>query len=157
MCLALPLRVSFSVLRLSRQDQAEQPFVHLLLNAEEGLVAARGPMVLPVFGRGRVLCALHGKRLVSADIERAARYLCGECSCQSKELNPGVDLLLAVDWDQMLEAAPAPPAPTPATPSVPVPAGGWRFWLWVATVLAAGLVVVTGVWALRSRKPRTSG
>jgi hypothetical protein len=159
MRLALPLRVSFAVLRLSRSDRAEQPFVRLLTNADDGLAAVRGPVALPVFGRGRVLCALHGKQLAAAEVERAARYLCGECSCQTKELNPGVDLLLAADWEQLLEAASAEPVPPPTTEAVPVaaeaaaaPSGERRFWLWVGTVLAAGLVVVTGVWALASRK-----
>jgi hypothetical protein len=158
MRLALPLRVSFAVLRLSRTDRAEQPFVRLLLNADEGLAAVRGPVVLPVFGRGRLLCALHGQQLAAREIERAARYLCGECSCQSKELNPGVDLLLAVDWEQVL-TAPAEAAPPAAAETVPVaaeptaaPAAERRSWLWVGTLLAAGLVVVTGVWALASRK-----
>src|SRR5207244_3277857 len=46
---------------------------------------------------------------------KATEFLCRDCSCQVKELNPGVDLLIAADWnhifDEMFKVAEAPPAP----------------------------------------------
>src|SRR5436189_5912356 len=47
-----PVRVAFSVLRLSRSAPAEAALVRMLLNSETGL---EGPIVFPVFGRGRAL------------------------------------------------------------------------------------------------------
>jgi hypothetical protein len=168
MRLALPLRLSFSVLRLSRKERAEQPFVRLLLHSEEELAVVRGPILLPVFGRGRLLCSLCGGQLTAEDVERTAKFLCGACSCQTKELNPGVDLLLAGAWEQ-LPVAPGESGTTPATPESAQPSadpepsqetaestaetsGERRSWLWVATLVAVGLVVGTGVWAMASRK-----
>ncbi len=134
----LPLKVSFPVVRLPRGDAAEQGFVAMLLGSEPGLREVRGPIVLPVFGRGRLLCALHGKDLTGEQFGHVARFLCGACSCRVKELNPGVDLLLAADWEKMLDhpevAEVMPPAPPPdrrpetqvqtSTP-VPPPVDAW--------------------------------
>ena len=30
-------------------------------------------------------------------------FLIGKCSCQVKDLNPGVDLLMAADWDNLMK------------------------------------------------------
>jgi hypothetical protein len=102
---AVPVKVSFKVLRLSRRDAAEADLLRQVLGSEEGLAAARGPIVCPVFGRGRLLCALHGDEIGPEQLGRVATFLCGACSCRVKELNPGVDLLLAADWTALLEAA----------------------------------------------------
>lgn len=92
------LRVAFSTLRLSRQDTTEAVLVQLLLHTEPDLAASRAPIAFPVFGRGRVLPALVGKGINAENIDEAARFLTGACSCVVKEENPGRDLLLAVDW-----------------------------------------------------------
>src|SRR5262249_18907265 len=48
------LKVSFSLLRLSRTDPAEQALVQMLLHAEEDLLSLGDkPMAFPIFGRGR--------------------------------------------------------------------------------------------------------
>jgi hypothetical protein len=101
----IPLRVSFTVLRLSRKDAAEAALLRQVMGSEEGLADVRGPIVCPVFGRGRLLCALHGKEIGAEQLSRVASFLCGACSCRVKELNPGVDLLLGADWPALLEAA----------------------------------------------------
>jgi hypothetical protein len=99
----LPLRVAFSILPIARTDPAEKLFVQMLLHTEKGLADQKGPMVWPVFGRGRALDVLVGEGINHDTIEEAARFLCGACSCQVKQLNPGIDLLLAADWDSVLE------------------------------------------------------
>ena len=33
----------------------------------------------------------------------ASQYLCGECSCEVKDENPGADILLAANWEGILE------------------------------------------------------
>lgn len=93
------LRVAFSMLRVSRGDAAESVLVEMLLDSEEDLPDTQGPLVFPVFGRGRVLYALVGDGINAGTIDQAAEYIVGACSCQVKEQNPGVDLLMAVDWD----------------------------------------------------------
>jgi hypothetical protein len=132
-----PLRIAFSVIRLSRTDAAEQLLVSMLLHSEEDLMDSKEPMAFPVFGRGRALWALIGKGINDDTIEEAGAFLVGPCSCQVKRLNPGTDLLIAADWDGLLGDRrvvkdPVPPPlrgldiflqagrrPTPATSPVP--------------------------------------
>jgi hypothetical protein len=168
---SLPLRAAFSFLRLSRADAAERPFVRMLLRSDEDLAEFRGPILFPIFGRGRSLGGLHGKDLNEDQVRRAALFLCGACSCQVKERNPGTDLLLAADWASLLEKA-APPSPPSDVPlkAVTTEAGiatskgrdapepgesGFRQWLGIATVAAALLTLLSGVWALRSRSSQS--
>ncbi len=78
--------------------------------AERDLAEAREPIAIPIFGRGRALYAFLGAGLTTANIDQAARFLIGKCSCQVKELNPGVELLFAADWEALVKAnAGAPP------------------------------------------------
>lgn len=113
------LRLAFSLQRLSRVDPAEQILVRMLLGSEEDLGDQKEPMAFPIFGRGRALFALVGKGLNDETIDEACLFLTGACSCVVKEENPGVDLLLSVDWDNQVRiqstAAPEPPALTGLT------------------------------------------
>jgi len=100
----LPLRIAFSVLRVSREDPAERMFVAMLLNSEKDLAKRKDQaIVVPVFGRGRALGALVGEQVEARQIAAAAEFLTGACSCQVKELNPGFDLLMSVDWEGALK------------------------------------------------------
>lgn len=95
----LPLRVDFPVIEVARKPE-EDLLVRMLLGSEDGLAQVRGPIVFPVFGRGRALCSLHGSDLTKpGELQRTIEWLCKACSCQAKELNPGLDLLITGDWD----------------------------------------------------------
>lgn len=97
------LRLAFSTLKVKRNDPAESAFVAMLLASEEDLRELNEPMVFPIFGQGRVLYALVGKGIAVETVDSAAQFLIGSCSCQVKEQNPGVDLVMAVDWKQMVK------------------------------------------------------
>ncbi len=108
------LKPNFSMVRLKRNDPAESALVEMLLGIEEDLHELKEPIAFPVFGRGRALFALVGKGIVPDNIDEACQFLSGPCSCQVKELNPGVDLLMAVNWDDevygsLVSTAPALP------------------------------------------------
>lgn len=95
----LPLKIAFSTLRLSREADAEAAFIAMLLHIESDLAEFdQEPMVFPVFGRGRALEPLIGKGIHADNVLEAAGYLCGACSCEIKEQNPGIDLLMTADW-----------------------------------------------------------
>lgn len=102
------LRLSFSTLKVRRDDPAESAFVAMLLASEEDLRSLNEPMVFPVFGQGRVLYALVGKGIQVETIDSAAQFLIGSCSCQVKEQNPGVDLVMAVDWKKLVKEQATP-------------------------------------------------
>lgn len=96
----VPLKVEFSVLRVSRNDPREQVLVDCLLNSEPDLRSFEAPITFPVFGRGRVLYGLVGKGINADTIREASAFIVGPCSCQVKNQNPGFDLLLGRDWEQ---------------------------------------------------------
>lgn len=96
----IPLKVSFSMVRVSRDDPDEAVFVQMLVRSESDLHEyAAQPMAFPVFGRGRALYALVGRGINKANVEEACAFIAGPCSCQVKIQNPGFDLLMAADWD----------------------------------------------------------
>jgi len=99
------LQVGFSIVRLSRNDPAEAILARMLLGTEEDLKDLNEPMAFPIFGRGRALYALVGRGINHETIDEACSFLIGACSCQVKELNPGVDLLISADWDHLVQTA----------------------------------------------------
>lgn len=96
---AKAIRVAFSVVRLSRSDAAEKLLTAMLQSGEEDLKRyVDQPMVFPIFGRGRALCAIVGKGITPGNIREACQFTVGDCSCEVKDDNPGRDLLIATDW-----------------------------------------------------------
>jgi hypothetical protein len=126
-----PLRVEFSLLRIQRDDPAEQALVSMLMNCEPDLPTLEEPLVFPLFGRSRCMLPLVGAGISQDNIQSSARFLAGACSCQVKELNPGFDLLLTADWNELLSWAKSPafasgesPESATAEPEfVPIPGG----------------------------------
>lgn len=102
------LKIAFSTIRVSRDDDAERTLIEQLLRVEVDLLDepyVRQTMAFPVFARGRALYALVGEGITPETIEDASRFLAGACQCTVKAQNPGVDLLMAVDWDQYVTPA----------------------------------------------------
>ncbi len=159
----LPLKIVFSILRLSRQDPSEKTLLEMLRRSDPKV---EGPAIFLVFGRGRALPPITGTELKGENFNLAGEFVAGPCACEVKEQNPGLDLLLSVDWDQALslaraepgipipdpvippKIAPPPPLP-PAAPAEPAPARLPRPLLWAALAAAAVLVLITGTRALR--------
>jgi hypothetical protein len=109
-----PAEVRFSVFTLDRKDPEEKMLVHMLLGSEADLKKlAEEPMAFPVFGQGRALYALIGEGINDWTISKAAEFLTSPCSCQVKALNPGTDLLMAVDWEAGVEKRIAGAMPPP--------------------------------------------
>jgi hypothetical protein len=96
------VKIAFSIVSVDRKDPAEKFFVDLLLKTENDLYEYDEPMLFPVFGRGRILYAILGKGITKENITKSCTFLSGPCSCQVKSLNPGVDMLASIDWDEQL-------------------------------------------------------
>ena len=92
----------FSMITIDRNDPAEQPFIQMLLKSEGDLNDTDAPMAFPVFGRGRALYALVDGGIASDLVEEACMYIAGRCTCEVKDLNPGIDLLMSTDWDTVM-------------------------------------------------------
>ncbi len=94
------LTYDFPIMILERGDPAERIFIETLMKSEPDLYQhADEPMVFPVFGRGRSLGCLFGEFITNKNVDEATFFLSGACSCEVKNLNPGVDLLIAAPWD----------------------------------------------------------
>ena len=120
---AAPLQIAFSIVRIKREDAAEQPLVQMLIHSEPDLSERNDPMIFPVFGRGRALFPLIGAGITAENIHDSAAFLVGPCSCQVKELNPGFDLLLSAEWETLLSQDGVPLASlSPSEPTTPVSA-----------------------------------
>ncbi len=103
---------SFSMVRVRRDDPAEQVLIGMLLNSEPDLEQLGDqPIVFPIYGRGLILYALVGAGIGGWTITEAAEFVTGPCSCQVKALNPGTDLLLATNWDRLVERTAAQSLP----------------------------------------------
>ena len=76
----------------------EAAFASMLLGSEPDLRDFDEPIAIPIYGRGRTFFALVGKGINEEMIHENCQFLCGACSCQVKQENPGVDMLMAVDW-----------------------------------------------------------
>jgi hypothetical protein len=119
------LAVKFSLLRVSAKAAEEVPFLSMLAGPKSVLAGSSEPWVAAVFGRGRVLGAWPAKGFGDEQIEEVCLFLLGACSCQVKNLNPGWDLLLRVDWDEELRATGYQGTPEQTFRSdTPPPAGG---------------------------------
>jgi len=102
----VPLKIGFSVMRIQRTEPDEQVFLQMLLNIEDDLGEyADQPIVFPVFGRGRFLEPLIGLGVTRDNVFEASMYLCGACSCEVKDQNPGMDLLMSMNWDLAMEGS----------------------------------------------------
>lgn len=169
--------ITFPLVRLSRTNAAEAVFRSMLENYDEDQKGPRSePVVIPIFGRGRALVALPGDKVTSNIVAEIAAFITSACSCEVKEQNPGLDLLMTADWEAVAEgkrlseppvpplvgiapAAPttnsAPPVSHRATPSRPTPPASVASPLVrnLALTGAAALVLVALLsWFLRGRK-----
>lgn len=105
---SVPLKIAFSIRRLSRKDPEEAVLRAMLLHLEEDLLDEEfsdKPMLFPVFGKGRVLPPLIAAGISEENALADCGYLCGPCSCQVKNQNPGMDLLVKADWLTSLEGS----------------------------------------------------
>jgi len=100
----VPLRIAFHAVRVSRNDPKEVGLVAQLVNLMPELLSVKSPIAYPVFGRALVMQPIYGKKFNDLNIDVRTQFAAGACSCQVKDQNPGVDLLVAADWDSLFES-----------------------------------------------------
>jgi len=96
--------ISFSMMRVSRKDTKEKVFIQMLIHSEPDLKVISKPIAFPVFGRGRVLYALVGDGINEGNIRTTWSSITGWCSCEIKDQNPGLDMLMSADWDSAISS-----------------------------------------------------
>lgn len=99
--LGVEMRVEFSLITIDPDDANEAFFREMLLHTEEDLKDFDEPIAVPIYGRGRTYFALVGPGITADNIADNCNFICGACSCEVKRDNPGQDLLLAANWNQV--------------------------------------------------------
>ena len=107
----VPLKIAFEAFRLpveaaaggAGDGESEAVFRAMLEGLNAGLVEAfpGEPLAVPVYGRCRALEGIPLSKLTEEHFSAACQYLCGACSCQVKDENPGLDLLVSADWSRL--------------------------------------------------------
>ena len=91
----VPLKVDFQLRRLASDDENELAIRQMV----SGLASSQSaPLLVPIFGRGRMLDVIEAGNIDTDVIVSICRYIVGECSCTVKTQNPGVDMLINTDW-----------------------------------------------------------
>lgn len=110
----VPYDLHFSMIALDRTDPLEQIFIQMLLKSEGDLNDIDAPMAFPVFGRGRALYALVDGGIAPDLVEEACMYIAGRCTCEVKDLNPGIDLLMSTNWEAVVGVSQMTPIEPPS-------------------------------------------
>lgn len=85
----------FSFVRVTRDDPAEQFLLRSLgIEAEDNPL----PIIIPIFGRGRTLPPLIGRKLTEPAVINAGRLLLAECTNSLNDATSGSELLLGAAW-----------------------------------------------------------
>ncbi|MCP4453071.1 MAG: hypothetical protein GY809_16540 [Planctomycetes bacterium] len=121
------LKIEFSMVPLDLNDPNEIILTSIIREAMLDTLDQYLPAAIPIFGRGRALTVLDKASIGPDVVAEVCQFLVGPCSCEVKAMNPGVDLLIPVDWDGLItgmigmdDIVPAlivPIASTPVTPN----------------------------------------
>ena len=98
----IPLVLKFSLVEIDANDPKERFLTNLLTGLRNEDVDSGQPLLIPIFGRGRALEVIPADEVTPALMRDLTLFLCGACSCQVKERNPGFDLLTSIDWESEL-------------------------------------------------------
>ena len=92
--------LGIAVLKVDRNDPAEEFFVRMLMTIEDDLGDFTDqPMIFAGYGRGRALKPYIGKGISAENLVGVVTFLAGACSCMVKDQNPGADLLVKWNWE----------------------------------------------------------
>ena len=160
----LPLRVAFGLVRVTRNDPAEE-FFAMTLQHGKALFTAR-PVAFPVFGRGRMLGGLVGREIDAEEIDQACSRIVAACTAEGKDQSPGRDLLLAANWNSIFDpsagqvsaaptakAGPTGGSPASSSSAASTPRSEWPTHRKAGVVIAIAVLLVASMaaWRLRAR------
>jgi len=120
----LPLRVSFPVVQVTRNNPLERSFVGMLENAFQPPLPVGVPHAFLVFGKGRIMKGVAEEGLTPEAVKETCTFMVQHCSCIIKEQvqQMSFHLPIAADWRQMERPPAPPPELTVPTLAVPPPA-----------------------------------
>ena len=108
-------KVEVASLKVSPSDPQEAWFVKTLMSAEPDLNEYTGqPMLFMSYGRGRAMLPYIGLGITVENLQGCVKFLTGDCSCEVKADNPGIDLLMRSNWEAVADAMAADDDKAPA-------------------------------------------
>jgi len=99
-------KLDVGFLRLAVKAPREEWLIRSLLAAADLRPESKQPVLFGICGRARVLTFLAGREITRRGIIECVRTMNGDCSCELKEANPGVDLLTDWDWEGAIAGLP---------------------------------------------------
>ncbi len=98
--------IKFEIIKIHRNDSEEKFLVNLLTKLKSNFRSEENKLIAyPIFGKGRILFPISEEKLTAEAISVACDFMTGPCACEIKEQNPGVDLLIDIDWDNSVSAS----------------------------------------------------
>ncbi len=99
-------KIKFCVIELKQSDQTENFLINILTNIKYGdKQDFTEPVVYPIFGKARILFPIPANKLTGQAIFAACDFMTGPCACEIKEMNPGLDLLIDIDWNNAVSSS----------------------------------------------------
>ena len=100
-----PLQLRFSSMEVP--NQPDEALLQRMIRADLPPNTSDEPLLLWAYGRGRVLdpLTIDDPDKARQTLLHDAWFLCGDCQCQVKQLNPGIDLVYNIDWDAIIVGA----------------------------------------------------
>ncbi len=98
--------INFAITEVERDNQKEKFLINILTNIKTSQQwNQKEPIIYPIFGKGRILFPIPARKLHHESIFATCDFLTGPCACELKVMNPGVDLLIDIDWDSALSSS----------------------------------------------------
>ncbi len=97
------LKIAFKIIKVSKQNKNEEILKQMIKGLEPKIMTTKEPYTIPFFGRGRGLAVLIGEEIKDDYIEEISYFITGSCSCEIKAQNPGLDVLIAIEWDEFID------------------------------------------------------
>ncbi|HPN84942.1 MAG TPA: hypothetical protein PK821_06360 [Victivallales bacterium] len=98
---AIEIKIDFSLMRIRPDDPQETYLVETLKNLLYEFKPGQ-QILAAIYARGRAIQVLSEDEITEDSIKQIASFLVGPCSCLVKAENPGIDLLFAVEWEDLI-------------------------------------------------------
>ncbi len=97
------LKIAFKIIKISKKNNKEEILKRMIKGLDPKIMTTEEPYTIPFFGRGRGLAVLIGEDINEDYIEEMSYFITGSCSCEIKAQNPGLDVLIAIEWDEFID------------------------------------------------------
>ncbi|MFZ2657499.1 MAG: hypothetical protein WAX69_21365 [Victivallales bacterium] len=100
----VPTPMKMSIVRISKDDKSEMILLEMLNCMEPEIMSNKdNPVLVPVYGRGRILEILSSDEVDSENVRTAIHKLSDPCAGGLKDPDSGSDMLMSVNWNAFVK------------------------------------------------------